>query len=209
MYQQPEKMCVENKVKLLKAEFVSNIFSCVLFARLKSFYHSKCKSKICRRSSVILWSTLMPLILNEWESMTGLLCWVCSFYLFPLMSGEKEKEKGRETDKQKDEKRERAWRYWQRHHIKRIKRICYQGKMDEWICFMQKTANSRCIEILLREEKLIINAFFHFPQWFRLFSCLHQWVYKWFRSVIMIYMWSWDMLVYKNKNNHFTDWHIF
>lgn len=39
--------------------------------------------------------------------MTGLLCWVCSFYLFPLMSGEKEKEKGRETHKQKDEKRAR------------------------------------------------------------------------------------------------------
>lgn len=107
MYQQLEQMCLENKVKLLNVEFVSNIFSCVLFARLKSFYHSKCKCEICRRSSVILWSTLMPLILTEWESMTGLLCWVCSFYLFPLMSGEKEKEKGRETDKQKDEKRAR------------------------------------------------------------------------------------------------------
>lgn len=164
----------------------------------KAFVIQNAKSKICRRSSVILWSTLMLLILTEWESMTGLLCWGCSFYLFPLMSGEKEK-KGGETDKQKDEKRERAWRERQRHPIKRIKRISYQGKMDEWICVMQKTANSRCIEILLRGEKLIINAFFSFPHWFRLFSCLHQWVYKWFRSVIIIYMWAWETLVYKNK----------
>jgi len=81
----------------------------------------------------------------------------------------------------------------------RIKRMSYQGEMDQWIHFMQKTANSRCIEILLWGEKLIIDAFvyfFHFGSVFFLICLCIRWIYKWFRGVLIIEMWVWE-LVYK------------
>lgn len=120
-------------------------------------------------------------------------------FIFFLWSVEKERgrerEKDRQTERRKDFQRiairASGWREWQQHHIKRIKRMSYQGKMDQWIHFMQKkTANSRHIEILLWGEKWIIDAAFSFSHRFRFFSCLPS---DWFTSVLMIYMWVWEL----------------
>ena len=132
--------------------------------------------------------------------MTGSLCRGSLFYLFPLISGERgRKRKGeRQTDKQREEKRESGWRQWQRHRIK-IKNkgndlSRKNGSMNSLHAKKKKkkkTANSRCIEILLWREKWIIDAFFSFFTPFRYFHARIRRVYERRRRVVTIYLWTW------------------
>lgn len=88
---------------------------------------------------------------------------------FPLWSLEKEGKREMEADKQREERRlpvDTEMRDW----VKGVTAVSYQKnkenelsrKTDQWIRFMQKTANSRRTEILLWGEKWIIDAFFSF-----------------------------------------------
>lgn len=106
---------------------------------------------------------------------------------FPLIFGRR-REGERQPDKQREE-RARGWREWQWHcRIRSIKRMSYQGKMDQRIhtCKKQHTADEICTEILSWGENWITDAFS---------SLSHRnpasWICKQFRSVLMInnYMW--------------------